>query len=105
MCRQAWDTSYHVSGGEPFTCARARPHLAIAAAAQPRGLARHADRPGHGEPSLLQHVKQCVVATSKTPNLVAVDFAAVDDLLKTDVTFNGVLPAPASSLVPAAPSR
>jgi hypothetical protein len=109
MYREAWDTSYRVAPSEPFSCARERGNTSQALLLLNHWVTRNTPSTVdaatiNSESSLLQHVEECVTATGKTPNLLAVDFAAVGDLVRTVAKLNGVLPEP-SSLVSADPSQ
>ena len=110
MYREAWDTSYHVTAGESFSCARERGHASQSLLLLNHWISRNTPSTldatsVNSESALLQHVEACVTAAGKTPNLLAVDFAAVGDLLQTVAKLNGVLPEPSSSLVSVDPAQ
>ena len=110
MYREAWDTSYHVTAGESFSCARERGHVSQSLLLLNHWFSRNTPSTldatsVNSESALLQHVEACVTAAGKTPNLLAVDFAAVGDLLQTVAKLNGVLPEPSSSLVSVDPAQ
>lgn len=110
MYREAWDTSYHVEAGESFSCARERGHTSQSLLLLNHWISRNTPSTAdaarvNSESALLEHVEACVTTTGKTPNLLAVDFAAVGDLLATVAKLNGVLPEPSPSLVSADPAQ
>lgn len=91
MYREVWDTSYRTRTADGFDCDRERGSTANALL-----LLNHwIDRPSkasanevNSRDSLLRHVQQCVAQHGKTPNLLAVDFAAIGDLVGTVATLN-----------------
>jgi len=91
MYREFWDTSYRVAVAEAFDCTPrrgrstnallllnhwvVRPSLATAERVNSRG-------------ALLSHVGQCLDAYGRVPNLLAVDFATVGDLVAVVADLN-----------------
>lgn len=95
MYREVWDTPYRVASAADFTCERARGDTANALL-----LLNHwTTRPDvtraaevNSAASLLAHVRQCVEQHHRVPNILAVNFATVGDVVATAAVLN-TLPA------------
>ncbi len=91
MYREFWDTSYHVATPEAFDCTprRGRPGNALMLLNHwvTRPALATAERVNSRE-ALLAHIDQCVAQHGRAPNLLAVDFATVGDLVAVVAELN-----------------